>query len=143
MIVGQAGGSCLYLHTYCTCLGLKAEWARSRARANRWVEEQELVQEEMRRVLMFLKSRAAWWETQGARDHESATPDLLDGLSSYAKKQAVILRNLRQRFAFMWRPRLIAFQLTADWFEDASLDAPIIIAPVVDSPQALLINDVD
>ena len=101
--------------------GLKAEWARSRARQTHWSEERDLVQEEMRRVLMYLEARAVWWENQGDRRSELCSADLAEGLRAYAVKQASILRSLRQCFAKMWYPRLQAFQLTADWFNDTTL----------------------
>ncbi|KAF8069134.1 hypothetical protein FPV67DRAFT_1415501 [Lyophyllum atratum] len=44
--------------------GLRIEWCRTRARAMRWAEEVELVQEEMRRVLAFLSWKAGWWLEQ-------------------------------------------------------------------------------
>ncbi|KAF9501458.1 hypothetical protein BDN71DRAFT_1501176 [Pleurotus eryngii] len=110
---------------------LKAEWARSRARQMRWLEEEQLIQEEMRRVIAYLDWRASWWITQGERRSGSVTPELQDGLQAYAAKQANILRGIRQRFACMWHPRLQAFHLTADWFKDASLVLPSVgaIAP--------------
>lgn len=38
----------------------RIEWCKSRARASRWAEEVELLQEEMRRVAEFLSWHAAW-----------------------------------------------------------------------------------
>ncbi|KAF7303547.1 hypothetical protein MIND_00583900 [Mycena indigotica] len=40
---------------------LRVEWAKARARAKRWAEEVELLQEEMRRVLEFCSWRAGRW----------------------------------------------------------------------------------
>ncbi|KAF4603264.1 hypothetical protein EYR38_003677 [Pleurotus pulmonarius] len=100
---------------------LKAEWAKSRARAARWTEEQDLILEEMRRVLAYLKWQASWWEEQATRQSDNVTPAVLDSLSAYAAKQASILRHLRRRFACMWRPWLLSYGLDASWLSDADL----------------------
>ena len=39
---------------------MRVEWAKSRARMMRWKEELLIVQEEMRRVLVYLRWRAEW-----------------------------------------------------------------------------------
>lgn len=52
---------------------------------------------------------------------EHVEPGLFEGLSAYAKKQADVLRCLRRHFAALWRPRLLSFGLSADWFTDADL----------------------
>ncbi|KAF9488375.1 hypothetical protein BDN71DRAFT_1513112 [Pleurotus eryngii] len=115
---------------------LKAEWSRSRARAQRWTEEQDLVLEEMRRVLAYLQWHANWWDKQGPqRSGSGVTETVQDGLSAYAAKQAAILRHLRRRFVVLWRPRLESFQLGADWVSDVD-----IVATATDSP---LISAVD
>lgn len=90
-------------------------------RAARWTEEQDLILEEMRRVLAYLKWQASWWEGQATRRSDNVTPAVLDGLSAYAAKQASILRHLRRRFACMWRPRLLSYGLDAGWLSDADL----------------------
>jgi hypothetical protein len=40
---------------------LRIEWTRTQVRAWRWTEEVDLLEEEMRQVLEFLKWRAGWW----------------------------------------------------------------------------------
>ncbi|KAF9490853.1 hypothetical protein BDN71DRAFT_1510941 [Pleurotus eryngii] len=98
-----------------------SEWARSRARAARWTEEKELVLEEMRRVLAFLRTRAVWWEQQQLRRADSVSVTVLDGLRAYAIKQAGIVRLLHCRFASLWHPRMESYRLSADWFSDGDL----------------------
>jgi hypothetical protein len=62
--------------------GLRVEWCKGRARALRWTEEVQLLMEEMRRVLVFLEWKAAFWEERasildtapdesGAQHHET------------------------------------------------------------------------
>ena len=77
---------------------VRHEWMTCRARADRWIEEEELLQEEMRRVVVFLewKSRA-WSEKVGVREG-SCTPDIQRGVDAYARKQANIYREIATSF---------------------------------------------
>ncbi|KAJ7787847.1 hypothetical protein B0H14DRAFT_3505058 [Mycena olivaceomarginata] len=54
----------------------EVEWAKARARAERWREELILLEEEMRRVLEFSEARS------------DVTPELAEGLRAYALAQA-------------------------------------------------------
>ncbi|KAG2746737.1 hypothetical protein P692DRAFT_201840841 [Suillus brevipes Sb2] len=81
--------------------GLRIEWCKSRARANRWAEEVELLQEEMRRVADFLSWHAGWWEEQATRRAALAAPEE-EGIRGYAKRQAALRRAMRDRFQEMW-----------------------------------------
>ncbi|KAG1844600.1 hypothetical protein F4604DRAFT_1884427 [Suillus subluteus] len=73
---------------------LRIEWRKSRARANRWAEEVELLQEEMQRV-------ARWWEEQANRRTVLAAPEQ-EGIEGYAKRQAALRRAMQDRFQKMW-----------------------------------------
>lgn len=84
---------------------MRVEWARSRARAQRWAEEERLVVEEMRRVLAYFECRASWWRDNARRRADVSLPLSL-GLQAYAEKQAAVLDTLRLRFASMWVPYL-------------------------------------
>jgi hypothetical protein len=74
---------------------------KSKARADRWNEEVQLVQEEMRRVLAFLEWKAVWWTEEGGRRLD-VTPDIADGIRAYASKQAHINRELAFSFKKRW-----------------------------------------
>ncbi|KAJ7805682.1 hypothetical protein B0H14DRAFT_3153313 [Mycena olivaceomarginata] len=65
---------------------IRVEWARARARKDRWDEEVMLLREEMRRVLRYLEWQAQWWRDQATRrkDWDSATAA---GAEAYALKQ--------------------------------------------------------
>ncbi|KAF9779417.1 hypothetical protein BJ322DRAFT_1013173 [Thelephora terrestris] len=91
------------------------KWMTCRARADRWLEEEELLREEMRRVLVYLgwKSRA-WSDKVGARTG-SCSPDVQNGLNAYARKQANIHRELAISFAGQWLPYLNACSLDTKW----------------------------
>ncbi|KAF9458821.1 hypothetical protein BDZ94DRAFT_1172825 [Collybia nuda] len=81
---------------------LRIEWCRARARAKRWDEEVQLLQEEMQRILAFLDWQAEWWERQGvsAFSLDAAT---MRGMTAYAHRQASLRRELRDRFSMTWR----------------------------------------
>ena len=67
----------------------------------RWSEEVLLVREEMRRVLQFLEWHARWWEGLQTR-HDGSSPELAEGVSAYACKQASIRRSIRTSFKRLW-----------------------------------------
>ena len=83
------------------CVGLRCEWVKSKARADRWHEEVQLVKEEMRCVLAFLKWKAVWWTKEGGRVLD-IQPDIADGIRAYAAKQAHINRALARSFRIRW-----------------------------------------
>jgi hypothetical protein len=83
------------------CIGLRCEWVKSKARADRWNEEVQLVNEEMRRVLAFLEWKAVWWTEEGGRDL-GVRLDIADGIRAYAAKQAYISRALACSFKMRW-----------------------------------------
>jgi len=74
---------------------------KSKARADQWNEEVELVQEEMWHVLTFLEWKAVWWTEEGNRDLR-VRPDIADGVRAYAAKQAYINRALACSFKMRW-----------------------------------------
>ncbi|KAJ7488452.1 hypothetical protein B0H11DRAFT_1912943 [Mycena galericulata] len=75
---------------------LRVEWSRAKACRSRWVEEVELLREEMCRVLRYLEWQAAFWEDRiritEARD-DVAVP-MRQGMAAYAAKQADTWREL-------------------------------------------------
>jgi hypothetical protein len=97
-----------------TSPGMRVEWAKTHARANRWEEEVLLVREEMRRVIMFLDWKATWWDSQGPR-RSDVRDDIKAGLAAYAARQACIMQNLAETFAALWYPILTAANLPIEW----------------------------
>ena len=95
--------------------GMRVEWAKSHARAQRWSEEMVLVIEEMHRVIQYLDWKASWWRSQGTVRSSTARPDILSGLTAYAERQADLMVNLAKSFASLWHPILAASQLPIDW----------------------------
>lgn len=93
---------------------MRVEWGKTWARAQRWTEEVKLLQEEMRRVLVFLEWRAKWWRSKATcRDDIDAA--LASGLAAYSEKQAVILEGLEQSFAKIWSSILKKQQTQMIW----------------------------
>ncbi|TFK60998.1 hypothetical protein BDN72DRAFT_778739, partial [Pluteus cervinus] len=76
---------------------LRIEWCKSRARAKRWQEEVLLLQEEMKRVLLFLENEAKTWRSRAECQKEK------DGRYAYAAQQAGLRDDLRAHFQEMWK----------------------------------------
>lgn len=81
--------------------GLRAEWAMSQERVDRWREESQLVQEEMRRVLTFLAAKTNDWLQHTSNTPEAISP-LDPGRRAYAAKQAYVCSSLAYAFAAHW-----------------------------------------
>ncbi|KAG1877378.1 hypothetical protein F4604DRAFT_1923970 [Suillus subluteus] len=82
---------------------LRVEWCKSRARAYRWMEEVELLQEEMRRVCAFFDWHAAWWKDQASRRIGLDVAES-EGIGAYAKRQAAIRIMMRDNCLKKWHP---------------------------------------
>lgn len=91
------------------------EWAKTKARAQRWSEEVILLQEEMRRVLEYFSWKAAWWRSKGKLRQNSVDISLLSGLTAYSEKQALVFDRLQQRFAAQWSATLKKVRIQAPW----------------------------
>lgn len=80
---------------------IRVEWVKARARADRWHEELQLLEEEMRRVLAYCVHRAKWWEEQPpCRQLPEST--LLEGLRAYAAEHAHSERRLAAKWSAQW-----------------------------------------
>ncbi|KAJ8593477.1 hypothetical protein M405DRAFT_705554, partial [Rhizopogon salebrosus TDB-379] len=93
-------------NTVCRCIdrvtGVRVEWCKARARAMRWSEEVELLQEEMRRVLQFFSWQATWWDNQKERRFVEFTEEH-DGLRAYAARQGSLRRDFHRNFSRLWK----------------------------------------
>ena len=85
-------------------LEFRLEWSKAYARQARWKEEVALLQEEMRRVLAFLKWKSNIWLRKGDSEVVSLTscPYQLDGLRAYACRQAGVFSNIHNHFLGIW-----------------------------------------
>ncbi|KAJ6556339.1 hypothetical protein B0H19DRAFT_947312 [Mycena capillaripes] len=83
---------------------LRIEWAKTRAKAMRYAEEVDLLDEEMRRVLQFLDWRTGWWRSLiGLRSTVQPEAGLQDGHKAYAEKQGAYMEGLAERFRGLWK----------------------------------------
>jgi len=110
------------------------EWAKAKARADRWEEEVVLLDEEMCRVLEFCQWKASWWAEQ-VPQREALPAPLAEGLKAYAAEQA----DMEHRISLSW---------TAKWTVARKLARPIIRAvlgevPVVPAREATDSLDID
>jgi len=97
---------------------LRVEWTTSFARLERWNEEVELLQEEMRRVVVFLEWKSQDWLAKVETPRGNTTPDVQRGLNAYAKKQAAVHRHLAVSFAKLWRPTFVSYDLKHSWLTE-------------------------
>ncbi|KAF7298517.1 CxC2 domain-containing protein [Mycena indigotica] len=101
---------------------LRVEWAKTRARAKRWAEEVELLEEEMRRVLQFCAWKANWWRER--RDRRQGLPDaIMSGLRAYAYRQAHIQESRHAQFFRNWQDVPSFIQLGLDQLQAMHTDA--------------------
>jgi hypothetical protein len=93
---------------------MRVEWAKARARMMRWKEELLLVQEEMRRVIEYLRWRKGWWQERSSlRTHNDGS--ISSGISGYANKQAAICSRIAEQCACYWLPHLKIKGITPSW----------------------------
>ena len=94
---------------------LRVEWTTSFARLERWSEEVELVQEEMRRVIIFLERKSQDWSARVDARQGNASSNIESGLNAYARKQAAVHHNLALSFMKLWFPTLVSHNLEHSW----------------------------
>ena len=94
---------------------VRHEWMTSRARADRWREELDLLQEEMRRVIAFLEWKSSSWRQKVGSRLSSVTVDVQHGIDAYARKQANTHHELAVSLANQWLPRLLELKLDTTW----------------------------
>lgn len=94
----------LPVYRYLTLLFLayQLEWSKSYARSQRWREEVELLKEEMRRTLEFLKWKSSAWAAMSSTSSSSSSA-LREGLRAYALRQADVFTSLRGHFLSLWQ----------------------------------------
>ncbi len=93
---------------------MRAEWAKMKARQDRWNEEDQLLQEEMKRTVLYLEWKVQWWKKQATRriveDHV-----LAQGLSAYAERQAYLWGRLAASCVETWVPTLKMHGADVTW----------------------------
>ncbi len=93
---------------------VRVEWAKMKARVERWDEEASLLVEEMRRVVMFLQWKSSWWSSH-ATSRATGEARFLDGASAYAHRQADNFRYLSTSYMHLWAPVLDKLDIPRPW----------------------------
>ncbi|TRM56334.1 hypothetical protein BD626DRAFT_575796 [Schizophyllum amplum] len=76
-------------------------WARALARKDRWVEEAELLREDMRRCLRSLEAEAEMWRARADVDLGRG-PAYYSGTRAYALKHCALWLQMRDHFRSVW-----------------------------------------
>ncbi|TFK61247.1 hypothetical protein BDN72DRAFT_863757 [Pluteus cervinus] len=107
-----------------TLTALKALRELARARAKWWEEEVILLQEEMRRVKMFLESRAKIWDKRADFQVANSSPSRNEGFRAFALQQAALMRDMKACCEHLWEnvPQFIASQGNTTLLSDAPVD---------------------
>jgi hypothetical protein len=94
--------------------GLRVEWSKSQERKKRWEEEVHLIQEEMRRTIVYYEWKESWWLEQEVR-RSAGDDSIQQGLAAYAQKQAYYCKCLAESFARAWLPFLESQGIIPVW----------------------------
>ncbi|KAE9384819.1 hypothetical protein BT96DRAFT_745598, partial [Gymnopus androsaceus JB14] len=84
---------------------VRVEWSKTHARSERWQEETDLLQEEMRRCIQSLRYNAKQWigrmlyEGPLAEGRDAAH---MEGVAAYAASQAAVYRGIATEFERIW-----------------------------------------
>ncbi|KAJ7928222.1 hypothetical protein B0H13DRAFT_2549726 [Mycena leptocephala] len=71
--------------------------------AHQWTEEVDLLEEEMRRILVFVEWKGQWWrQMKDGRPDVTEDATAREGFNVYAERQAVIQETLKTRFERDW-----------------------------------------
>jgi hypothetical protein len=93
---------------------MRVEWAKAKARQDRWDEEYHLLQEEMRRTVAYLEWKVRWWRNQAIRRVTDDAP-LAQGLYAYTGRQAYLLDTLAHSCVTKWVPLLKEHGADISW----------------------------
>lgn len=94
---------------------MRVEWARTKARADRWEEEEQLLLEEMRRVLAYCEWKANWWREQADRRSGGVSKVIERGLRAYSAKQTAVWEGIARQSASWWVQYLKTLGPLPDW----------------------------
>ncbi|KAJ7805542.1 hypothetical protein B0H13DRAFT_2387660 [Mycena leptocephala] len=77
---------------------LRVEWARAKARKNRWDEEVNLLREEMRRLMRYLVWETGVWTARAEMTRDDVPAAMQAGMRAYALHQANVHDSLRRLY---------------------------------------------
>ena len=105
--------------------GVRVEFAKSRARCNRFIEEVELASVEMGRVLRFYAYKSQEWLTRAETTTWPAmTGPRAEAHWAYAHRQSSMYSDLRTHCATLWKDVPAYIKRMQDVIEDPQLAAP-------------------
>ena len=94
--------------------GLRVEWSKSQARKMRWEEEVQIIQEEMRRTIVYYEWKEQWW--LGQNPEQTTIEDTIQhGISAYSQKQSHYCKCMARSFAMAWLPFLQSEGIKPEW----------------------------
>ena len=96
--------------------GLRVEWSKSQARKMRWEEEVQIIQEEMRRTIVYYEWKQQWWLEQILRP-TTGDNTIQHGITAYSQKQAHYCKCMAESFARAWLPFLQSEGIKSEWEE--------------------------
>ena len=84
------------------------------ARKKRWEEEIEILQEEMRRTIVYYEWKQKWWLEENL---QTMTIDdtIQHGITAYSQKQAHYCKSMADSFALAWLPFLQSKGIKPEW----------------------------
>lgn len=120
---------------------LRVEWAKAKARAERWEEEVVLLNEEMRRVLMYCSWKEEWWREQLKDRVVTLDVDdpLAEGLKAYAYRQSALESRIRSQWQAKWHAArngakaIIDEVMGSDWISLSGDDTAALPATSIDN----------
>lgn len=96
--------------------GLRVEWSKSQARKMRWEEEVQIIQEEMRRTIVYYERKEQWWLEQNPQPTTiDDTTGIQHGITAYSQKQAHYCKCMAESFARAWLPFLQSEGIKPEW----------------------------
>jgi hypothetical protein len=94
--------------------GLRVEWSKSQARKMRWEEEVQIIQEEMRRTIVYYEWKQQWWLEKNPQQ-TNIEDTIQHGITAYSEKQAHYCKCMAESFAIAWLPFLQSEGIKPDW----------------------------
>ncbi|KAF6742829.1 hypothetical protein DFP72DRAFT_859845 [Ephemerocybe angulata] len=104
---------------------LRIEFLKTRARALRWDEEVELLEEEKRRTMQFFSWKASWWLSRPLSSIGGEGEDYLEGFRAYASSQASVYGDLWRGCAEKWST---VSKVTSVGLKDSEIDPDLRLA---------------
>ncbi|KAF9544500.1 hypothetical protein CPC08DRAFT_770045 [Agrocybe pediades] len=93
---------------------LRVEWCSAKARRDRWAEEVQLLEEEMRRTLVSFERRSQFWANLATEDKIWMLPGVsfdlqaIEGRRAYTRQQSAQFKAMMERCKLLWSEKKAA-----------------------------------